>query len=94
METINSFQIWYVFFVQLTPVWITLFITFSALYFWRKDLGVGASDVGDLDRSRRCHPRLALNAAFMMTGVPVRGELSPVKTYREFSDLPARSPAR
>ena len=40
METINSFQIWYVFFIQLTPVWISLFITFSALFFWRKHLGV------------------------------------------------------
>ena len=40
METINSFQIWFVFFVQLTPVWISLLITFSALFFWRKHLGV------------------------------------------------------
>ena len=40
MEQINSFEIWYTFFYQLSPVWIALFITFSALFIWRKNLGI------------------------------------------------------
>jgi len=40
MEQISSFEIWYTFFYQLSPVWIALFITFSALFIWRKNLGI------------------------------------------------------
>ena len=40
MESINSFEIWIVFFTRLMPVWISLIATFSALFFWRKQLGV------------------------------------------------------
>ena len=40
MEQISSFEIWYTFFYQLSPVWIALFIAFSALFIWRKNLGI------------------------------------------------------
>ena len=40
MEFISAIEIWIVFFTRLLPVWISLFITFSALFFWRKHLGI------------------------------------------------------
>ena len=39
MESISSIEIWIVFFTRLFPVWISLILTFSALLFWRKQLG-------------------------------------------------------
>ena len=39
METINSIEIWQIFFMRLWPAWVALAITFSVAYRFKKNLG-------------------------------------------------------
>ena len=39
METINSIEIWQIFFMRLWPAWVALAITFSVAYHFKKNLG-------------------------------------------------------